>query len=327
MRAVTGHGGVEGVLPPGVATDSRTTIQATWSNGWNYLGMRAAVRVLRRMGHPRAEELAAEAAAYKADFVKAFRRLGRTAPVWKDKGGRKRRLVPAAFSGESSAEKRHAFTLDAGSLFLVFAGLMEAADPLMTDLADWFREGPQTAFYRRDSNCWQVPVLDHEMSSCEPCYSWNLLHTWQLGDRERFLEGLYSLFAGSVSRQTRISCETRGGITGTLFSATLALYGARLSVIDDQWREGELHLLRLAPGAWFKPGDRCRFDAMPTEYGPVTLRTARSADGKTLEIIWKPVFRDAAPKVILRRPPVAGLRTLLVNGKLAKTVSGLVILD
>lgn len=121
--------------------------------------------------------------------------------------------------------------------------------------------------------------------------------------------------------------DAGGGITGTLFSATLALYGAWLAVIDDQWREGELHLLRLAPGAWFKPGDRCRFDAMPTEYGPVTLWTARSADGKTLEITWKPAFRDIAPKVIMHKPPVAGLRTLLVNGKRARSVSGLVMLD
>ncbi len=326
MRLKTGHGGVEGVLPAGVASDNCTQIQATWSNGWNYMGMCAAVRVLRRLGHPRAEEVAREAAAYKADFLKAFRAKCRTMPTWTDARGRRRRFIPSAFSGEQTYERRHAFTLDGGSLFLVFAGLMREDDPLMRDMVAWFREGPAQAFYRRDSNCWQVPVLDHEMSSCEPCYSWNLMHSWQAGDRGRYLEGMYSIFAGGMSRKTRISCETRGGVTGTVFTAPFALYAARLAVIDDQLREGDLHLLRLMPAAWLKPGKACRFDAMPTEYGPVTLRTTVSRDGKTLAVEWKPAFREAPPHVILHLPPVAGLTRMTVNGKPVKPVRGRVVL-
>lgn len=315
VRKQTGHGGVEGILPPGVATDMGTQIQAAWSNGWNYLGMCATVRLLRTLGHPRAEEIAQEAADYKAAFVQAFRAKCRTMPTWKDRRGRRRRFVPSALYGEAKFENRHAFTLDGGALFLVFSGLMDAHDPLMRDMVAWFREGPAHALYRRDSNCWQVPVLDHEMSSCEPCYSWNLFHAWQLGDRARFFEGMYSVFAGAVSRKTRISCETRGGITGNVFAAPLALYAARLGVIDDQLRDGELHLLRLTPAAWLKPGDTCRFDAMPTEYGPVTLHTRVSKDGTTLDVTWKPAFRVKPPRVILHVPPVQGLRRLRVNGK------------
>ena len=36
----------------------------------------------------------------------------------------------------------------------------------------------------------------------------------------------------------------------------------RLAAIDDQIREDELHLLRLMPAAWLKPGAACRFDAV-----------------------------------------------------------------
>lgn len=314
-RAKTNHGGYPGVLPPAVATDAKTEIQAVWSVGWNYKGLCAAVRVLQWLGHPRAAEFAAEAKGYREAFLKAFRDKCTKMPTWTDAKGRKHCLAPTALAGDAKAESRHAFFLDTGALFLVFAGLLDAADPLMQDICAWFRNGPQRTFYRRDANCWQVAVLDHEMSSCEPCYSWNVFHSWQLGDRERFLEGMYSLFAGSVSRQTRISCETRGGITGNVFSAPLALYLARLAVIDDQLKPGELHLLRLMPLAWLKPGAVSRFESMPTEFGPVTLIVTVAKDGQALDITWKPTFRGAAPRVILHTPPLPGLQRLTLNGQ------------
>ena len=142
---------------------------------------------------------------------------------------------------------------------------------MMKDTCAYFRAGPQHQTYRHDTNCWQLPVLEHEMSSCEPCYSWNVFHSWQLDDRQHFLEGMYSLFAGAMSRQTRISCETRGGITGNVFASSLAIYLARLAVIDDQLRPDELHLLRFMPLAWLHPEKTALFRQVPTEHGPVTV--------------------------------------------------------
>jgi hypothetical protein len=312
-RAMKGHGGYEKVLPPAVATDACSKIQAIWSIGWNYKGLRAAVRILKEIGHPRAAEFEEEANAYCADFLVALRHKCKSMPTWKDSRGRQRRFVPTALAGDAKEESRHAFYLDTGPLFLVFAGLLKANDPLMKDTLAWFREGPQRAYNRLDANCWQVPVLNHEMSSCEPCYSWNVFHSWQSGDRVKFLEGMYSLFAGSMSRKTWISCETRGGITGNVFSAPLAIYMARLAMIDDQIKPDELHLLRLMPDAWLRPKARCEFDTLPTEYGPVTLHTAMDAKGTTLSVTFKPRFRKAPKKVVLHLQ--SGIKYLVVNGR------------
>ena len=325
-RARTHHAGYKGVLPPAVATDAQTKIQAVFSIGWNYLGLCAAVQVLERLNHPRAAEFAAEAKAYREDYVKALRHKCKTMPTWTDAKGKKRRFVPTALVGDQPEESRHGFYLDTGPLFNVFAGLLPATDPLMQDTLAWFREGPQREFYRRDSNCWQVPVLDHEMSSCEPVYSWNIFHSWQLGDRAKFLEGMYSLFAGGLSQQTRVGCETRGGISAVI-SAGTAVYLARLAVIDDMLAANELHLLRLAPLAWLKPGDEGLYDQMPTIYGPVSLRTKVSKDGKTLDVTCAAEFRSAPKKVILHVPPMPGLKTVKVNGKKVTPKGGKVTLQ
>jgi hypothetical protein len=308
-------GGYAGVLPPAVATDRSSVIQGVWPIGWNYKGLCATVRLLQQIHHPRAAEFAREAEAYRADFLKALRDKYSQAPAWKDEQGNAHAFVPTTLAGEEEAETKHAFYLDCGPLFLVFAGLMDAQDPLMREACRYFRAGPQVKLYRHDTNCWQTPVLEHEMSSCEPCYSWNVFHSWQLGDRERFLEGMYSLFAGAMSRQTRVSCETRGGITGNIFAASLAVYLARLAVIDDQLRPEELHLLRLMPLAWLAPGKTSVFRQVPTEYGPVTVETRRSRDGQSLAVIYQPAFRFPPRKVWLHLPPAEGLQTATVNGR------------
>jgi len=314
-RRLDAHDGVMGVLPPAVATDCGTKIQAAWSNGWVYKGLVTAARLLCRIGHPRAAEFGAEAEDFRAVFQEAYREKASRMPTWKDSRGRRHRFAPVSLSGDQPWETRHAFYLDGGPLFLVYAGLMEADDPLMKSTLLWFREGQPTTFLRHDSNAFQLPCLDHEMSSCEPCYSWNVFHSWQRGDRARFLEGMYSLFAGSVSRKTFVSCETRGGITGTLFSATLAICLARLAVVDDQIEEGALHLLRLVPRAWLRPDVETVFEKMPTEFGPVNLRFRLSEDERTMRVTYAAEFRVVPRRVLLHIPPLQDLKTVVVNGR------------
>ena len=88
-------------------------------------------------------------------------------------------------------------------------------------------------------------------------------------------------------------------------------------MIDDELVENELHLLRLMPLAWLKPGAAAAFDKMPTEFGPVTLQTKVSADGQTLNVKFKPAFRKgvAPARIRLHVPPIPGLKRLVVNGK------------
>jgi hypothetical protein len=89
----------------------------------------------------------------------------------------------------------------------------------------------------------------------------------------------------------------------------------RLAVIDDQIKEGELHLLRLCPQAWISSTEETVFEKMPTEFGPVNLRFKKSADGETLIVSFSGHWREKPKNVILHAPPVSGMTKLLVNGK------------
>jgi hypothetical protein len=314
--AKTDHDGVPGLLPPAVATDDIIPTQAVYSLAWHYKGLCSAVRLLKRMGHPRAAELDEFSGGFKTTFVKAFRERSASAPQWTDNSGKKWPKVPTTLS--SKPMRPHpfsdAFYLDGGPMIVMWAGLLPADDELMRAAVEFFRQGPDTKLYGYRSNPLARPVLIHEISTCEPCYSWNIFHSWQLADRQRFLEGLYSLFLGSLSKQTYIACEHRHGIQCTQCSTYVGFNLTRLSVIDDEIVENELHLLRLCPVAWFNSEQETVFEKMPTLYGTVNLRFRLSEDKKMLYVSFDADWREKPAKILLHVPPLP-LTHVTINGK------------
>ena len=249
--------------------------------------------------------------------LQTFQKKTKEMPVWTDPQGRKHHLVPTNLADTNPFETRHSFYLDRGPLVLVWGGLMDAGHELMQSNLLWFREGPPQRFYHRDSHWLQIVCLDHEVSSCENIWSWNVYHSWQLADRMKYFEGMYSLIAAAASQQTYSTCESRQSTRGrpTLQPAP---YMVRLAAVDDQIVEGELHLLRLMPLAWLSTEKATRFENMPTYYGPVDLRVQLADSGKTLDVSFTERFRTSPEKVVLHVPPVEGLRVVRLNGKKLK---------
>jgi hypothetical protein len=307
------HDGVPGVLPPAVSTDTGVPTQAVWNIAWNNKGLASAVRLLRRLDHPRAHEFEAEAREYKDTFVKAFRERTATMPTWTDDAGVTRHIVPTGLSGEEILQ--HPFYLDAGPMVLVYAGLLDADDPLIQDALAFYREGPHTKLYDPRGNMHQRAILTHEISTCEPCYSFNILCSWQSGDRKHFLEGVYGLLAGALSQQTFSGCEHRHGIWSLPAPGALMFYAMKLSVIDDALNPEELHLLRLVPKAWVKRDYLTRFENIATEFGPVDLKFTLSKDGKSLDVTFSGDWHHKPARVVLHAPPIDGLNKIVVNGK------------
>jgi hypothetical protein len=305
-------------MPTASASDISAPIQSFWSDAWNYKGLVATARLFKRINHPRADELQREADDYREAIVQAFRAKAARMPKWKDAAGNDRTLVPMTLGDDDTDgySAQHPFYLDTGPMFGVWAGVLPADDPLMIDSADFFRDGPHTrGKLRHEQFDWKKPaMLIHEMSNAEPCYSWNVFHSHQRGQRERYLECMYSLFLGALSTQTHVACETRGGITENVFSAPLAINLVRLAVIDDELEPGKLHLMRLTPLAWISQTDETRFENMSTEFGPATLKWQLTDGGTTLQINYSPQFRRQPNATVLHIPPVEGLTKVVVNG-------------
>jgi hypothetical protein len=124
---------------------------------------------------------------------------------------------------------------------------------------------------------------------------------------------LHGFGSGAISRQTFEMCETRGGMSN-LTPCLPCYYAARLAVIADQLVHNELHLLRLVPLAWLK-GSGLALTAIPTEFGPVTLKASLVRDGNDLAISYNPQFRTMPSRVTLHVPLIPGLKRVVLNGR------------
>lgn len=314
--AVTEHDGVKGLLPPGHSTDEGSENQGFISQAYTYKGLMSAVQLLEREKHPRAKEFKTFGEKFRSTFVAALHELADRSPKWTDADGNQWPAFKPYFSGTGSWDN---FTMfDSGALISVWAGLMPADDPLMRSFVQFFRSGPNTHLFDAvHHNALDWAILDHEQSSSEPCYSWNMFHNWQLGDREHYLEGMYGLITGGLSTDTFVSSEHRNAIYGNVFSQPIITWSLIHAVIDDDLVPGELQLLRFCPQAWLSSAEKTVFENVPTQYGPVTLRFGLDRRGN-LDISVKGRWHQKPPKIVITPPPLPGVRSATVNGRSAQ---------
>jgi hypothetical protein len=314
--AITAGPGVKGIVPPAVATDSRVPTQAVWNEAWTYKGLMSAIAMLKSIHHPRASEFQTLSESFQSAFAAAFRERIPSQPEWTTPDGTSQHILPTdLIPSPVHHVYDDAFLLDTGPLVLPWAGLVNASDPAMRSFEDFFRVGPNNELHGPQTGAISRAVLRHEISSCEVCYSWNIVNSWKRGDRERFLEGMYSLFTGGLSPQTYINCEHRNAMYGNIFVIPLLTWCIRQSVIDDQLADGELHLLRLCPQAWISSEEETIFENMPTFFGVIDLRFRLSADSRALNLSFHGHWRDKPKRIVLHTPDDGELLHIVVNGK------------
>ena len=184
------HDGIQGLLPVARSNDS-VIAQGIWGDGWNYKGLITAVRLLRKMHHPRAEEFANDAQNYREAIVQAIRKVTASMPPFKHNG----KEIPFVPSYLYPPETRTNMTywFDTGVVSLVFMGVLCADDPLIEAALDYAHiKG----------------MLQHEFLLEEPDYSWDMFCWHAAGDRAAFWKACM-VCSVSASRE-RPSLQQKG---------------------------------------------------------------------------------------------------------------------
>lgn len=311
QRGQTGHPGYEGILPPGRGSDNPQIGQWVWNDGWCYKGLVTVVDLLERIGHAEAAKWRDEADDYRECFQAAVRDAA-SKESWVDEDGVEWPFVPAELTDPTMAQARHEFYLDCGPTHLAFAGLLDCDDPLIDAALQWLTRGPVGRWFEPEMDFRRPPMLYHELSSCEPCYSWNLLARLLRGERIEFVEGLMSLLAGGQDPDVLSGVETRYGQFAVLFPAPLTICAARRAIVDDELGP-DLHLLRMVPRSWLAEGKELSLRDLPTRFGPMSI--AVTGRGGGLEIELELPERRTPAGVLLYHPPLAGPLVVEADGQ------------
>jgi len=301
---------VKGLLPAGQATDDFQQYQFVWNDGWAYYGMRHVIEVLKRIGHRASKKWEREAEDYQKTFLRAIRRAAKRAGTFETVDGETYPFVPTNVNEPLAPVNDEAFYLDTGPLFAVFTGLIPPHDPLADAILAFFRKGPNVSHYRPDSSPWQPPVLVHEISSCEPVYSFNVGSSFLRGDRVRFVEGLFSMVTGGQSLRILWDVETRNGVFGLCGTTPTAIRLLRHAMIHET-TDG-LELLRMPPKDWLR-GNGIELKGIPTWFGKTTLR-ARMKDS-VLRFETTLPKRNPMKRIVLHVPDLGEVAEVTVNGE------------
>jgi hypothetical protein len=204
----------------------------------------------------------------------------------------------------------HISYVDSGPMAPGAFGLVDPTDKTMTWAMKWLTEGPDSKTGNPDWFSWNHrPSLRFEMSSLEPCYSWNIYLRFLRNERQKFLEGFYSMAAGSVSRKFLGGVEHRNGIQAV---------PATNAVLDNR--------LRNSPRAWLRPGREVRVQKAPTYFGLVShILRAVSANQMEIQIEGPDRENLAWLRLYLYHPEQKPLRSATVNGVSVKPSSAEVL--
>lgn len=306
-----------GLMPAGRATDDGAQSFFVWSDGWVYRGLEAVCRVLDAIDHPQADRWERERQDYQEVFQKRFNDLLKKTSRWIDPSGKAVPFVPYDLRQTGPSEgKIDLFYVDTGPLFLGVSGLLPAGGEVMTWTLKWFTEGPYADSYDPQwSDWWDPASLPYEMSSGEPCYSWNIPLRFLRGEREKFLEGFYSLSAGSVSRRFLGSVEHRDGIQGMPAGNAVINTHLRNMLVFENPDGRTLELLRNAPGSWLEEEKEVVVEEAPTYFGPISYRVKTSAEEVAITV--DPPSRQTPDllRIYVHEPQERPIRELRVNGQ------------
>ena len=288
-----------GLLPKATWTDDPGGDHVlSFTDAFNYLGMKSVARALAELDHPEAERLQREAAAYREDILAALHWSVRHAPKFRLTGGREVSYIPASlYKLRPTLHPWH--LVEVANLNLVKTGLLEAKDPLIGSILRIAEDVP----------C----CMSFGISTSEPFYSPQIYAYFLRDELDHMWQSLYAIFARGFARTTLVGLEEQWGVWGLTMMPLLR--DLRNTMI---WEDGDI--LRLAQGvptAWLADGRQFSLRKAATYFGPASLEVrSHLSEGRIEATIESPTRKS--PKSItlrLRNPLDKPIKRVTVNGK------------
>ncbi len=243
------------------------------NNAFACLGLRRTAEWLRAGDPARAEALAREAEAWRADILAAFDEAMARSPVVPLADGTWRSSAPPTAEGVGnyhlfceglprfSHGVMHSDDVLGGPLWLAFLEALDPADRRFEDILHSQTE----LFMTRNVAMSQPNVSRHDIAHL------------RRGEIRAFLKTYYNLLAAMADRETYTWNEHThgGGMHKTEEEAWFLLQTRWMLALEDG---RDLHLLRGVPRAWLADGGRIAGRDLPTYFGRVSFE-ARTLDG------------------------------------------------
>jgi len=317
-----------GLLPPGHLEDNPEWLYWYTVNAYCYRGMKAVSEVLSDIGHPEADRIAREAAAYRQGIRNAMRRSMELSPVVRLADGLYSPFVPTRchLRGRDLGWIRDSLY---GPIHAIECGVLDPWEDMSTwilkDSEDnvfvsryrgrqvdlerfWFSQGGNTI------QSGLLPIVMVYLERDQPEHAiralYNSLAQNLYADVRCFTEhpvAAFGLGAGPFYKTPDESCW----INWLRNILLMEIRNTQSAIRND---EG----LILAPGAprkWFEPGKEFGVEEMATYFGPVSYRIASERDKITATI--HPPRRNppAMLEVRLRHPEKRRIAEVTVNGR------------
>jgi len=294
-----------GLLPAASAHDWLSG-NAVFNDAFCIYGLAESVRLLREIGHPRAEEWAAELADYRACFrARLAEARDRARPVPMPDGT----MLPYV--------PRDIYELDWANIDWTYtgysplrAGAWGALDPddELVDQALAFvergmpkGEGPYFSAPTANADTADRNWADISDPSAERHYLWRHYveyeTMWPIGgplflardDLPRFFEWLFNNLAVVVHRDFRVGVESLDGVPSCAPGDGERWQLIRNMLINERGgydgSQQSLWLCQAIPRSWLRPGDRITVKDMPTRFGGrVGLDVHVAEDGRAMRV-------------------------------------------
>lgn len=285
-----------GLYPGGVCDNVNPDCMFV-NNGYASLGLARTAEWLQAFNPGRAAELAAEAAAWRADIRTALADALARSPAVPLGDGAWCSSVPPIAEGVGnyhlfcdgqprfSHGVMHSDDVVGGPLWLAFHEVM---DPREREYADILLY--QTELFMKNN-----------VAMCQPYISRHDYAHLLRDEVKAFLKYYYNGLASQCDRETYTWNEhSHGGGTHKVEEEAWFLMQTRWMLLLEEGRT--LHLLRAVPRAWLAGGQRIGLNRMPTYFGDVSLTVDVCPDGDVFDARYAIAEGQMPERIRLRLP-------------------------